>query len=110
MDAVKFIKEDTRMCDSHYRCSRCPISQEIMKGDEVFLSCGQFRRAHPDVYVSVVEQWSKEHPLVTNAQKFKEVFGVGPEYCSSPLRTSETGNVLAHEWWDEPYKEPEGKE
>lgn len=99
MDAVEFLKEAARMCKSSNRfCSDCPLFS---------VGCG---KGDPDETVDIVEQWSREHPVMTNAQKFKEVFGVGPEYCSSPLRTSETGNVLAHEWWNEPYKEPEGKE
>lgn len=29
--------------------------------------------------IETVENWAKEHPIKTNAEKFKEVFGIEPE-------------------------------
>ena len=90
MDAVEFLKERARMCKSFPDfCSGCPLFS---------VGCGG---GDPDETVSAVEQWSKEHPVVTNGMKFEEVFG-----CFSP----KPGYYLPDAWWDEPYKEPEGKE
>lgn len=106
MDTVEYIREKERMCNSFNLCYGCPL-YDIRSTSPISPICDGDR---PEEAVSIVEKWAREHPVMTNAQKFKEVFGVGPEYCSSPLRTSETVTTLAHEWWDEPYKEPEGKE
>ena len=90
MDAVEYLKERARMCRSfNLICSDCPLFNG---------GCGE---SNPDEAVDIVEQWSKEHPVMTNAMKFEEVFG-----CSSP----KPGYYLPDAWWDEPYKEPEGKE
>jgi len=30
--------------------------------------------------IEMVEEWGKEHPLITRADKYKEVFGIQPKY------------------------------
>lgn len=97
MEALEFLKEAQRMCKSYADCKGCPLLNS---------PCGFIRsiEGHSDAdircTIKVIEQWSKEHPpKLTNAQKFKEVFGVLPtDYVMG--RSRET-------WWDKPYKEPE---
>lgn len=96
MEALDFLKEYKRMCSncSHF-CDGCPL-----KGEQC-LSTGIRNKTDGEflTITSMVEQWSKEHPIITNVQKFKEVFGVLPaDYVMG--RSRET-------WWDKPYKEPE---
>ena len=102
MDAVEYLEARDRMCKSYTACSLCPLHE---KKEENY-SCDVFEVKHPKEYVSIVKQWSKEHPkehpVVTNAMKFEEVFGYFAPVQGRPYMPST--------WWDEPYKEPEGKE
>lgn len=117
MDAVKFIEERYRICNSNICSSECPFWRDNLSIPD--LGCADFIRMFPAEAVSIVEQWSREHPVMTNAQKFEEVFGekpdrsIGGRLCPPiALRKSKDCNINCFEckqWWDEPYKEPEGK-
>ena len=87
MDAVEFFKETKRLCNSYVVCDGCPLF-------------GYFCDFSDDLEKSVVvvEQWSREHPKMTNADKLVEVFG--------PI----TFNDITSEWLGQEYREPEGKE
>ena len=94
MEAIEFLKEYNRMCVVNKDCQGCPL-----KGT----TCSLYDAPEEQMIniVDKTEQWSKEHPVITNAQKFEEVFGNEAIYAiSSP-------NVQAlKEWLDETYKEP----
>ena len=96
MEAIEFLKEAKRKCSS----TTCDVCQIERLGVMCVLLAWSDEKL--EQLVSEVEQWSKEHTIVTNAQKFKEVFGVEAIYAiSSP-------NVQAlKDWLDKPYKEPE---
>ena len=96
MDAVKFLEENRRMCNLQESCRQCPISSFNNKYD---LYCSSFGREHPEEAVAIVEQWSKEHPIITNWQKFQEVFGTTIDPVTAIV-----------EWWSEEYKAPKGEE
>lgn len=51
-------------------CGSCPFYEEVC-------SIGQVK-FHVYEAINVVEKWVKEHPIVTNADKFREVFGTEP--------------------------------
>ena len=91
MEAFEFLKEAKRMCLTLGCCSDCNLGYGCAI-DGV--------KSLPDIVLEsnclVVEQWSKDHPIVTNAQKFKEIFGL-PAHCMIDQDA---------QWWDEPYKEP----
>lgn len=75
MDAVKFLKEIERMCDSYMNnpysrgdCDECPFSlnkDTCLVGD----MCHE-----PEKAVEIIEQWSKEHPRKTYKDDFIEKF------------------------------------
>ena len=97
MEAMELLKEYRRMCsDGIHFCEGCPLKNKQC------LSTGIRNKTDGEflTITSTVEQWSKEHPIITNAQKFKEVFGGEAIYAiSSP-------NVQAlKDWLGEPYKE-----
>lgn len=95
MEAIDYLKESNRMCESFENCHECPLNMASRKYEE---TCRFMTKTHPAEVVEVIEQWSKEHPIITNVRKFKEVFGVLPtDYVMG--RSRET-------WWDKPYKEP----
>ena len=57
MDAVKFIEERNRMCDSHVgSCEGCPLYTE---------PCLGLRTVDLERMVGVVEEWSAAHPRKT---------------------------------------------
>lgn len=96
MEALEFLKEAQRMCGKHH-CVECPVGKYIKHSEDKL-----------EEIVSAVEQWSKEHHIITNAQKFKEVFGFLPDgdviFSKDYFVNAVKGPVLK---WDEPYKEPE---
>ena len=66
MEALEFLKEYNRMCEVNKDCYGCPLKGTTCSiGDE--LSEEQMINI-----VDKTEQWSKEHPTITNARKFKE--------------------------------------
>lgn len=75
MDAVEFIKERNRMCDSVASCSRCQVYDELKQCD--------FCTEDPEKLVQIVEQWSKEHPQKTIMQDFFEKFPNAPKSARS---------------------------
>ena len=90
MDAVKFIKELKRMCDSHGdACMYCPIGQK--KG---LATCREYRESNPENFVILVNEWSENHKPITNRQKFLEVFGI-----------TIADAILMLNWGDKEFKE-----
>lgn len=66
MDALKFIEERNRMCDSFEACGMCPAYG---------FSCSELRKIQQNLtIVSIVEQWSKENPRKTRQDVFLEQY------------------------------------
>lgn len=63
MDAVKFIEERNRMCNSCATCRKCPLNG---------IRCSGFSSVDPKVVIPIVEQWAKEHPRKTRQDVFLE--------------------------------------
>lgn len=92
MEATEFLKEYKRMCSISDRCRGCPLSEkQCLSASLVTVTDDNIK-----TMIIAVERWSREHPVVTNAQKFEEVFGL-PTHCMIDQDA---------QWWDEPYKEP----
>lgn len=104
MDAVEFTKEARRMCLSHtVTCGGCgawDCNEHVCKVD--FYE-DQF---DPAEAIRIVEEWSKAHPIQTNADKFCEVFGFGPV---TYYQGEEIHDYIADpKWWHEQYEAPKG--
>lgn len=95
MDAVEYLRERKRMLQSG--------KTDYKVADFVNLeSSGKEEQA-----VRIVYWWNKRNPVLTNAQKFEEVFGVKPTIWTM---SKDGFGLLVGEcdgWWDEPYEEPE---
>ena len=68
MDALEFLKERTRICNSYKGCSDCPLlvmpcTNNLIRSDE---DCERV--------IAAVEQWSKEHPRKTRQSVFLEQY------------------------------------
>lgn len=68
MDALEFLKERKRMCDSYKdcNCKGCPLERGNC-GLSTGLSNEECERI-----IAIVEQWSKEHPRKTRQSVFLE--------------------------------------
>ena len=99
MEAIEFLKETQRMCSSYKECTNCPLKE--LASFYGYSTCRVAMFNECEKAISAVDAWSKEHPIITNARKFEEVFG--KQTLPVPKFFAETG------WWDEPYKEPQKK-
>lgn len=66
MDALEFLRERKRMCNSYEHCKGCPLERGF---------CNFGPNAPEEVYeriIATVEQWSKEHPRKTRQSVFLE--------------------------------------
>ena len=85
MEFKEFAKNQQRMC-SETSCADCPFSSYSNS------ICSDFILSNPDEAEKIVKEWTDEHLLITNRDKFKEVFGV------------HVPSFLQKEWLDEEYK------
>jgi len=108
MEALEFLKEYIRMCTMYKSCRGCPLEMDQCAG-----FCNEMSEKQIINMMGKTEQWSKEHSLVTNARKFKEVFGEKrlSDLINCRIINASGDEIIVDmqktEWWDEPYKEPE---
>lgn len=70
MDAVKFIKERSRMCKSFNKCSYgCPAW-----GGSCKLETGTYLECEATKQVEIVEEWFAAHPRKTRQSVFLEQY------------------------------------
>ena len=76
MDAIRFLEEKVRMCSSYDGCDGCPLNQ-IHDNDYRNLTYCEYPEAFPEEAIAIVEKWSVEHPVRTNAdyvaEKLREI-------------------------------------
>lgn len=68
MDALEFLRERKRMCNSYKGCGGCPL-----EGTHCVLSYVTDDEDYERI-IATVEQWSKEHPRKTRQSVFLEQF------------------------------------
>lgn len=68
MDALKFLEECARMCNSIKECSSCPAY-----GKNCYITSVLDSR-DKEPLVLAVEKWSKEHPIKTRQSEFLKMF------------------------------------
>ena len=94
MDALTFIREFQRMCNSFGGiCLGCPLAGGRTDCDSIM------EIKNPRERIDVIERWSVENPVVTNRQMLKEVFGI--DMRAQSIRLNEI-------WLNAEYKAPEG--
>ena len=124
MSAIRFLKETQRMCNSYQECTDCPLKELASFSGRPTCKSAVLNECEKAIFA--VDVWSKEHPIITNAMKFKEVFGfngdtvnkVKPEKgiagtkgsCGYDDCRDSCGSRCFPRcpmWWDDEYKEPE---
>ncbi len=101
MDAVEFLKQFNRMCKIYNDdgCTECPAYR---------YRCGEEFDEQEEDGVSIVEQWSKEHPVKTRQSELLKLFpeasmlydeylNICPAQISSECRDEETGGCYDSE-------------
>ena len=78
MDAVKYLKEGIRMCESADGCENCPMREEKNAVYPCKSSTISAERRNPEKCVAIVEKWSAEHPVKTRQSEFLEMFPNAP--------------------------------
>lgn len=84
-------------------CNDCPMHKIV---------CGR-GQIRPFETIEIVENWVKEHHIVTNAEKFKEVFGTEPPInacvnnidCENCEYYGDVDCNVRDLFWDAEYKE-----
>ena len=97
MDAVKFTKQYKRLCDEYSACVGCPLK-----------NYGDCIDAEPKELVKAVEEWSEEHPIITNGMK---VLALIPSDVNNttitrvyPSTKDYVKIYIEKSWWDAEYK------
>lgn len=72
MNAVEFIKEYSRLCNTYKNCTECPFRESPCGTD-----CDWTLGLEEEI-VEIVEQWSQSHPQKTMIQDFFEKFPNAP--------------------------------
>ncbi len=91
-------KQYLRMCNSfnhcgYYHCNECPLNSVRSKDN----TCAYWAFiTDPETSEKVIVNWAKKNPVMTNRDKFKEVFGFDP-YSKT---------VFEKIWFEDDYKEP----
>lgn len=99
MFATDYLKEKERMCRTE-GCARCPLSP---RNNGTPCGCSKYQADFPDKAVIIVDEWSRQHPIVTNRDKFAEVFGA-MSFAAFVWNNLKSGGY--DEWWDKEYKAP----
>lgn len=66
----KIAKASKRMCNFYEVCEECPINK--IRGNAI---CMTWIMLNPEEAERIIMKWSAEHPIMTNAKKFEQVFG-----------------------------------
>lgn len=72
-DFVEVMKHKERMCNTYVDCTKCPVAKGNNKKNT---SCDDLMKFYPEEAQSIIMKWASAHPVKTNADKFKEVFGI----------------------------------
>ena len=116
MEFKEVIKTRRRICNYYIECNDCPLFKSVRRCREL-----PFDKKEIDEYEKILEEWAKEHPVMTNADKYIEVIKnvFGGDVDKTKTRSVCIKFILGIEcndectckeclkWWDEEYKEPE---
>ena len=95
---VEVMKQKKRMCNDCEQVNMCHKCYGSMN----------YINQNPQEAEEIIMKWASEHPIKTNADKFKEVFGLEPysEYCPSKCTEKECLVCEYRHFWSQEYKEP----
>ena len=104
MDAVKYLEALKRMCAFYHAekscCLNCPLS---VGNNGTEYGCAKYQTDYPSKAVIIVDEWAREHPIITNREKFVEVFGA-ISFAAFVWNKLKDGGY--DDWWEKEYKAP----
>lgn len=111
---TEVMKQKERLCRSMKDCTQCVMSCDY---NGIGCNCIEFFRLHPKDAEAIIMKWAKEHPVMTNADKFEEVFGFKFLLSSSnncdvlkcPSLNQDCNKCINKDFWSKEYKDPENK-
>lgn len=101
MDALEFLKERKRLCNSYSDCCDCPLGSSRCVINHV-TSDEDCKRI-----VTAVEQWSKEHPRKTRQSVFLEQYPEAEIYANGVLSFCPMPISAAHRYSNGGCRNPE---
>lgn len=113
---TEVMKQRERMCDFFQTeeglCRiNCPFSD---KKSGAYDDCNRWVMEHYEEAESIIMKWAEEHPIKTNADKFKEVFGDVKDFdfenCFFLCGDNPCSSCEHKDFWEKEYKEPKGVE
>ena len=105
------MKHRKRMCASYNGCYGCVFRESNCVVTDFILS--KSKKAE-----EIIMKWAEEHPLQTNADKFKEVFGLDAykeaslSFCpfiNDGCSAEDCEKCGKSHFWQQEYKEPKGE-
>lgn len=72
MNAVEYIKNLRRLCESQADCPECPLHENCKEDGYVY--CIADVSEYVEKAVQIVEQWAKYHPVKTRQSEFLKLF------------------------------------
>lgn len=117
---VEVMKQRKRMCehfDGLIDCQSCPLGKAVYSANlsKNMEFCRLFVVSHPQEAEEIIMKWVEENPGKSNADKFREVFGLdiakNPHSClgiKCPDEQITCYGCAYDEFWDKEYKEPKG--
>lgn len=115
---VEVMNQKLRMCNYFKQdCNKCNLSY---KANGLNVVCTKCLSCYPEEAEKIIMDWAKEHPIVTNKDKFREVFGFelgSISLCDEIPCPYEYTNDDCHDcdncqfrgFWEKEYKEPKGE-
>lgn len=102
------MKQRNRMCESYVGCMDCALC-DINNGENI--DCSAFCIKHPQRAEEIIMKWAEENRVQTNADKFKEVFGIKllDDLCNNISCDVECDECDLHIFCQQEYKEPKGE-
>ena len=118
MDAIEYLKTRTRMTSNcTIKCDECLLHY---KNNNHELYCNKLEEYYPNEAIKIVEEWGKEHPIISNMDKYKEViketFGDDFEIEICPTKSHDVPSCACEKmnncnecvkFWNSEYKEKE---
>jgi len=107
---TEVMEQRQRMCDEMESCSVCRLNS----------GCFTFMKKRPKEAEEIIMRWAEEHPIQTNADKFKDVFkevfgiklGDGLHSCEliKCSREADCETCKYKGFWQKEYEKPKGEE
>ena len=113
-DFVEVMKIEKRLCESTKKCEECVLNHNNNGKNTI---CGSLATDYPEEAQEILLKWAEEHPIVTNRDKFREVFGLAEEEFNPTNGCSyikclcrKCDECPRKNFWFNEYKEPEVRE